>query len=139
MEPNTIPNGRAIRRIDRGNGLAEDAQERVRPIEARLTADSGDRAGGDGPRVLVFVAAGLILGLEVTAMEDGRGLRVDGFLTPAPEDPVRVRTRGSGRRPRATTDAEGRFTLRAVASGPFSILLRPDPDRFPVVTEWLVL
>ena len=134
-----VHNGRAIRRRDRGHDLAEASRETVRPREARLTADSGDRAGGGGPRVLVFVTAGLILGLEVTAMDDGRGLRVDGFLTPAPDEPTRVRTRGSGRRPRATTDAEGRFTLRAVAPGPFSILLRPDPDGFPVVTEWLVL
>jgi len=139
MEPNIVHNGRAIRRHDRGHDLAEASRATVRPLEARLTADSGDRAGGDGPRVLVFVAAGLVVGLEVTVMDDGRGLRVDGFLTPPPQETTRVRTRGSGRRPRATIDDEGRFTLRAVAPGPFSILLRPDPDGFPVVTEWLVL
>ena len=139
MEPSAVHNGRGNRRRGRGRDLAAASRMEAPAREARLTADSGDRAGLEGPRVLVFVCTGLVVGVEVTAQSGERRLRVDGFLTPAPAARTVVSTRGRGRPRRGATDDDGRFALTDVASGPFSITLRPDPDGPPVVTEWIVV
>ncbi len=142
MEPGTISNGlngRTDRRRGRGRDLAAASRTAPESREARLTADSGDRAGATGPRVLVFVCSGLIVGVEVTAAEGARRHRVEGFITPPPAARTPVRTRGRGRPSRALTDGGGRFTLTDVTPGPFSVSLRPEPDDTPVVTEWVVL
>ncbi len=130
-------NGRGRRR--RGRDLAAASRGAPQAREARLAADSGDRAGEGGPRVLVFVAGGLVVALELTAAEDGRAHRVDGGITPSPAGRTAVRTRGRGRPLGAVTDAGGRFRIEGVASGPFSLTLAPEPGAAPVVTEWVVL
>jgi hypothetical protein len=137
VEPHVVGNGRGRR--GRGRDLAAASRSAAETREARLTADSGDRAGRGGPRVLVFVDDGWVVALEATVGADGGRHRVTGAITPPPGARTPVRTRGRGRPVGALTDVAGRFALDDVASGPFSLTLAPDPDGPPLVTEWVVL
>ena len=132
-------NGHVRRAGGRGRDLADATRSAPAAHEARLTADSGDRAGERGPRVLVFVHAATVVALEVTPAAGPRRRRVEGAVTPAPSARMTVRTRRRGRPQRTLADPAGRFALDGVPGGPFSLALQLGADAAPLVTEWVVL
>jgi hypothetical protein len=97
---------------------------------AELTYDSlledGVR-GRDAPRMLTFTAGALYISVEIS----GDRWLIGQLLPPRP---ARIEVRGRNSTISATADSLGRFASGPLASGPFSLRLRLDPD---VVTDWV--
>lgn len=125
--------------MERARELADLARSDWAAEQAPLVADTGWCEDSDtgGARVLVFQAEGMIIVLEVTIRN--RAVRVDGLVRPIPVAGGTVRLRRGGVEP-VRCDADGRFVLSTIDTGPVSLMLEraglPQPR---VVTGWFTL
>lgn len=115
--------------------LARGAAAQLAPV----VADTGWRQPATTRlRVLVFAIERLIIVVEAT--RDRRGLRVDGFIRPAPNGAGVVRLRRSNH-PGAPLGRNAHFALTDLSPGPTSLLFE-DPaaaHSSGLATEWVTL
>ncbi|WP_344246165.1 hypothetical protein [Isoptericola hypogeus] len=94
----------------------------------RVLVPAGSVRGGDTleARTITFTHERLTVMIALSPADDGRSVRIDGWVAPAAELVVQLRQPDGNRE--ATTDADGRFVFDGVDGGPSSLLVRLPAD-----------
>jgi hypothetical protein len=112
-------------------GLESEVMELQR-IETPVGSVRGEAPSLEA-RTITFTHESLTVMISLSPSDDGRNVRVDGWLAPAAELVVELRQPDGTQT--TTADEDGRFSFDAVDRGPTSLLVRtPDGSTGPVST-----